>query len=114
MRGLWYEPGHLKFVTCITDRILVLCQRGLPLCHERVAAAELVHGSLPTCANCTKSLRDSLGLTALVMSEGMRWCAALDRARETVRLPHVSIDVWHGEGYALLVVGACEYNPHIA
>jgi hypothetical protein len=41
--------------------------------------------------NCTKSLRDSLGLTALVMSEGMLWCAALDRVRETVRLPHVSI-----------------------
>jgi len=64
--------------------------------------------------NCTKSLRDSLGLTALVMSEGMLWCAALDRVRETVRLPHVSIDVWHGEGDALLVVGACEYNPYIA
>src|SRR5262245_24201819 len=30
----------------------------------------------------TKSLRDSLGLTELVMLHGMRRCAALDRRRE--------------------------------
>ena len=70
--------------------------------------------TLPQMVHCTKSLRDSWGLTELVMSEGMRWCAALDRGRETVRLPHVSMDVWHGEGYALLVGGVGEYNPPMA
>ena len=48
------------------------------------------------------------------MLRGMRWCAVLDRMREAVRLPHVSIDVRHREAYALFVEEACEYNPHIA
>jgi hypothetical protein len=33
----------------------------------------------------TKSLRDSLGLTARVLPEGIRWCAMLDRTRQAVR-----------------------------
>jgi hypothetical protein len=65
-------------------------------------------------SNCTKSLRDSFGLTALIISEGMRECAALDRTRDAVRRLHISIDVWHGEAYALIVEDACEYNPQIA
>ena len=44
----------------------------------------------------------------------MRWYAASDRAREAVRLPHASMDVRHGEAYALRVAGACQYYPHMA
>jgi hypothetical protein len=40
----------------------------------------------------TKSLRDSLELTELVMLRGMRWCAALDRRREGACWPHTVID----------------------
>ena len=40
----------------------------------------------------TKSLRDSLELTALVMLRGMRWCAAVDRRREGACWPHTVID----------------------
>jgi hypothetical protein len=40
----------------------------------------------------TKSLRDSLELTAIVMLRGMRWCAALDRRREVACRPHTVID----------------------
>ena len=35
----------------------------------------------PITIHWTKSLRDSLELTELVMLRGMRWCAALDRRR---------------------------------
>ena len=45
--------------------------------------------------HCTKSLRDSFGLTELVMLRGMLWCAASDRAREAVHLPCASLDVRH-------------------
>ena len=38
--------------------------------------------ALPTLPHWTKSLRDSLELTELVMLRGMRRCAALDRRRK--------------------------------
>ena len=47
---------------------------------------------LPTLPHWTKSLRDSLELTELVMLRGMRWCAALDRRREVAWRPHTVID----------------------
>jgi hypothetical protein len=40
--------------------------------------------ALPTLPQWTKSLRDSLELTALVMLRGMRWYAALDRGWNVV------------------------------
>jgi hypothetical protein len=47
--------------------------------------------SLPTSANWTKSLRDSLELAELAMLRGMRWCAALDRKRESAgRIPSLT------------------------
>ena len=49
------------------------------------------YGRLPILPHWTKSLRDSLELTELVMLRGMRWCAALDR-REGVGRPHTVID----------------------
>jgi hypothetical protein len=53
-------------------------------------------------SGCTKSLRDSFGLTALVIPEGMHWCAASsERTWEAVRLPRGLLDVRHGEAYAL-------------
>jgi hypothetical protein len=49
-------------------------------------------GRLPTLPHWTKSLRDSLELTELVMLRGMRWCAALDRRRKVACRPHTVID----------------------
>ncbi len=69
---------------------------------------------LPTLANWTKSLRDSLELTELVMLRGMRWCAALDRRREVACWPHIVIDGKQGQAYACRVERAVGYNPHIA
>src|SRR6266487_498972 len=43
--------------------------------------------SFPALPHCTKPLRDSFGLTALVLLEGILSCAALDRMRDAVRLP---------------------------
>jgi hypothetical protein len=48
--------------------------------------------SLPTLGHWTKSLRDSLELTELVMLRRMRRCAALDRRREVACWPHTVID----------------------
>ena len=48
---------------------------------------------------CTKSLRDSFGLTTLVRLERILWCAALGRTRHTVRLPPLT---WSMDGRTLL------------
>jgi hypothetical protein len=50
-------------------------------------------------ARCTKSLRDSFGLTTLVRLERILWCAALGRTRNTVRLPPLT---WGMDGRTLL------------
>src|SRR4029453_9085747 len=57
--------------------------RPLLLGSSTAAAAE----PLPTFSNCTKSLRDSFGLTALILPEGILSCTAVDRTRDAVRLP---------------------------
>jgi hypothetical protein len=49
---------------------------------------------------CTKSLRDSFGLTTLVRLEGILWCAALGRTRHTVRLPPLT---WSLDGRTLFL-----------
>src|SRR5262249_1895153 len=49
---------------------------------------------------CTKSLRDSFGLTTFVRLEGILWCAALEGTRHTVRLPPLT---WSLDGRTLLL-----------
>ena len=55
--------------------------------------------------SCTKSLRDSFGLTTLVRLEGILWCAALGRTRHTVRMPGEG-RCWQREGASLSCTGA--------
>src|ERR1700757_1759042 len=50
---------------------------------------------------CTKSLRDSFGLTTLVRLEGILWGAALGRTRHTVRLTPLT---WSMDGRTLLLL----------
>src|ERR1700752_4270540 len=69
---------------------------------------------LPTRANCTKSLRDSLGRPRLL---SLRGCVGVPRWTGCGRLcVCLTFPLTCGieRGYALLVVGACPYNPHIA
>ena len=49
---------------------------------------------------CTKSLRDSFGLTTLVRLEGILWCAVLGRTRHTVRRPPLT---WSLDGRTLFL-----------
>ena len=69
---------------------------------------------LPTLPHWTKSPRDSLELTALVMLGGMRGCDTWDRRREGTCRPHTIMDVKPGGAYALPVREASRDNPHIA
>ena len=69
---------------------------------------------LPTLPHWTKSLRDSLELTALVMLCGMRWCDTLDRRREATCRPHTIMDVKQGGADALTVREVSRDNPHMA
>jgi hypothetical protein len=50
--------------------------------------------------HCTKSRRDSFGLTTFVRLEGIFWCAALGRTRHTVRLPPLT---WSLDGRTLFL-----------
>src|SRR5215475_11166326 len=54
------------------------------IAHNRDSSSHSVNTDV---GYCTKSLRDSFGLTTFVRLEGILWCAALDRTRHTVRLP---------------------------